>query len=93
MFVNEWDPVSSSYPAALRVRAEQLVGDGHSVQEVARQLGVSVQTVYRWRRVRVSASELARARARIDELEGEIDLLRQAIAVMKQVVPPKGGTR
>jgi excisionase family DNA binding protein len=93
LFVNEWDPVSSSYPAALRVRAEQMVGDGYSVQEVARQLGVSVQTVYRWRRVRTSGSELARARARIGELEEELDLLREAIAVMKQVVPPKGGTR
>lgn len=91
--MNEWDPVSSSYPAALRVRAEQLVGDGHSVQEVARQLGVSVQTVYRWRRVRMSASDLARARARIGELEEEVDVLREVIAAMKQVVPPKGGTR
>ncbi|MER6978043.1 transposase [Streptomyces carpinensis] len=85
--------MSSPHPAALRTRAEQLVSEGHSAKEVARQLGISPQTVYRWQRSRVSGSDLAQARTRIDELEQEVLLCREVIAAMRQVMPPKDVTR
>jgi transposase-like protein len=91
--MNEWDPVSSPYPAAVRARAEQLVCEGHPAKEVARQLGISPQTVYRWRRSRTSQTDLAQARARIGELEREVLLCREVIAGLRQMMPPKAGTR
>lgn len=91
--MNEWDPVSSPHPAAVRARAEQLVLEGHPAKEVARQLGISVQTVYRWRRSHASCSDLAQARTRIGELEQEVVLCREVIAMMRQMMPPKGVTR
>jgi transposase-like protein len=91
--MNEWIHVSSPHPQGLRSRAEQLLLAGHPVKEVARQLGVSVQTVYRWRRLRASGSDLAQARARIDELEQEVLLCREVIATIRQLMPPKDDTR
>ncbi|WP_079060133.1 helix-turn-helix domain-containing protein [Streptomyces bungoensis] len=91
--MNEGNPVSSPHPAALRARAMQLVLEGCPAREVARQLGVSPQTVYRWRRSAASGSNLAQARTRIDELEGELLLCREVIATMRQMMPPKDGTR
>ena len=91
--MNECDPVSSPHPADLRTRAEQLVSEGHPAKEVARQLGVSVQTVYRWRRSVASGSDLAQARTRIGELEREVLLCRELIATIRQMMPPKDGTR
>lgn len=85
--------MTGPHPAALRARAEELVSEGHSAKEVARQLGVSAQTVYRWQRSRASGSDLASARARIGELEDEVRLCHEAIATMRQVMPPKDGTR
>ncbi|WP_250405269.1 helix-turn-helix domain-containing protein [Streptomyces cellostaticus] len=85
--------MSSPHPAALRARAEQLVLEGHPAKEVARRLGVAPQTVYRWRRAAASGSDLARARARVDELEREVLLCREVIATMGQMMPPKDGTR
>ncbi|MFS4097185.1 helix-turn-helix domain-containing protein [Streptomyces sp. AF1A] len=85
--------MSSPHPQGLRTRAEQLLRAGHPVKEVARQLGIPVQTVYRWRRSGAPASDLARARARIDELEREVLLCRDVIATMRQLMPPKDGTR
>lgn len=92
---NEWDEVSESRPAAprARARAEQLLGEGHPAKEVARRLGVSVTTVYRWRRSTGPASDLAQARARVGELEREVLLCRQVIATMRQMMPPKDVTR
>ncbi|MEU6770605.1 helix-turn-helix domain-containing protein [Streptomyces sp. NPDC046759] len=85
--------MSSPHPAALRTRAEQLVSEGHPAKEVARQLGISPQTVYRWRRSRATGSDLARARTRIDELEQEVLLCREVIATLRQMMPPKDVTR
>ncbi len=85
--------MSSSHPAALRARAAQLVSEGRPAKEVARELGVSPQTVYRWRRLRASGSDLAQARARIDELEQEVLLCRELVATMRQMMPPKDVTR
>lgn len=91
--MNEADPMSSPHPAALRARALQLALEGCPAREVARQLGVSPQTVYRWRRSAASGSNLTQARTRIDELEGELLLCREVIATMRQMMPPKDGTR
>ncbi|MFJ3720879.1 helix-turn-helix domain-containing protein [Streptomyces sp. NPDC090057] len=85
--------MSASHPAALRARAEQLAVEGHPVKDVARQLGVSPATVYRWRRSGVSGADLAQARARIGELEREVLLCREVIATLRQMMPPKDGTR
>ncbi|MFF2206269.1 helix-turn-helix domain-containing protein [Streptomyces sp. NPDC058145] len=87
------DPVSSPHPAALRARAEQLALEGRPAREVARQLGISAQTVYRWRRSGSSGADLARARTRIGELEREVLLCREVIATLRQMMPPKDGTR
>ncbi|MGW2696688.1 helix-turn-helix domain-containing protein [Streptomyces sp. NPDC001296] len=77
----------------MRTRAEQLVSEGHPAKEVARQLGVSVQTVYRWRRSGASGPDVAQARTRIGDLEREVLLCREVIATMRQMMPPKGVTR
>lgn len=85
--------MSSPHPVDLRTRAEQLVSEGHPAKEVARQLGVSVQTVYRWRRSGASGPDVAQARTRIGDLEREVLLCREVIATMRQMMPPKGVTR
>ncbi|PZG97497.1 hypothetical protein C1I97_25300 [Streptomyces sp. NTH33] len=85
--------MSSPHPAALRTRALELVSEGHSAKEVARQLGIPPQTVYRWQRSRASQSNLTQARTRIEELEGEVLLCRRVIDVMRQVMPPKDVTK
>lgn len=79
-------------------------------REVARELGVSEATVYRWiaqdevdlgERPGVRSgerAELSEARVRIRELEGELELTREAAAIFEEqrgrrVVRPKGSTR
>jgi transposase-like protein len=81
---------------------------GGSRTEIARDLGISEATVYRWvaqdetdlgKRPGVRSGEyieLSKARARIRELEAELELTRKASALFsegEERPTPKGSTR
>ncbi|MEW2492797.1 helix-turn-helix domain-containing protein [Streptomyces nodosus] len=85
--------MSSPHPAAVRHHALKLMAQGRSVKDVAQDLGLPEQTVYRWHRTSISQSRLRQAHARIEKLEGEITVCRQVINLMREVVPPKGDTK
>ena len=59
-------------------QVEVLQGQGKSVQEAVRQIGVTVQTYYRWRKEYggMSRNQLKR----LKELEGENTRLRRAVS-------------
>lgn len=97
-----------SYPLEFRRRVVDLCRTGGRPSEVAGDLGVSEATVYRWiaqdevdlgKRPGVRSGErieLSRARARIRELEAELELTRKAAAIFDEQqgrVAPKGSTR
>jgi transposase-like protein len=94
-----------SYPAEYRQRVIDLVESGQSVAEVAAGLEVTAQTIYNWwnqhlvdtgRKPGVTSSdnaELIAARKRIAELETDLAASRRANELLKEVVPPKGGSR
>ena len=93
------------YPPELRRKVLDLVEAGRSVADVARDLEISDQSIYTWRRQDridrglvpgLSSSEraeLAKAKLRIAELETELRAMRRAIELVREVVPPKGGSR
>ena len=93
------------YPSEFRRRVVDLVEAGRKVADVARDLGISEQTVYIWRRQdRVDRgvepgvtteehAELVAARRRIRELETELEVHRRAAEELKERTDPKGGTR
>ncbi|MCB1032169.1 MAG: transposase, partial [Acidimicrobiales bacterium] len=76
------------YPAEFRRRVLDLVDAGRPIADIARDLGISDQTVYNWRRQdRVDRgvepglstgerAELAAARKKIRELESELAVHR-----------------
>ena len=78
------------YPGEFRQRVLELVAAGRGVGDIARELGISDQTVYSWRRQEridqgVEAgltsgerAELVAARRRIRELEAELAIHRKA---------------
>ena len=82
-----------------------LLKAGRTVADVAVDLGVSDQTIYNWRnqdlidtgqRPGISSSEhveLVAARKRIAQLEAEVAASRRAVELLKEAVPPKGGSR
>ena len=83
------------YPAEFRRRVIELVEGGKKVAEVSRDLGISEQTIYVWRRqARIDAgleagmtsdehAELAAAKKRIRELETELAIHRRATELLK----------
>ena len=93
------------YPAEFRRRVLDLVEAGRPVADIARDLGISDQTVYNWRRQdRVDRgvepglstgerAELAAARKKIRELESELAVHRRASELLKESADPKGGSR
>lgn len=99
------------YSSEFRRRVVELCrSGGRRPREVARELDVSEATVCRWiaqdevdlgERAGVRSgerAELSEARARIKELEGELELTRKAAAIFEEqqgrrVVRPKGSTR
>jgi transposase-like protein len=93
------------YPAEFRRRVLDLVEAGRPIADIARDLGISDQTVYNWRRQdRVDRgvepglstgerAELAAARKRIRELESELAVHRRASELLKESADPKGGSR
>jgi transposase-like protein len=95
----------SGYPAEFRRRVLDLLAAGRGVGDVARDLGISDQTVYTWRRqARIDRglesgltsgerAELHAARRRIRELEAELAIHRKAAELLKGTTSPKGDAR
>ena len=94
-----------SYPPEFRRRVMDLVAAGRPVVDVARDLGISAQSIYTWRRQdridkgaqpglsSAEKAELTAAKRRIAELEAELAVHRRASELLGKVVPPKGGSR
>ena len=82
-----------------------LVEAGKPVADIARDLGISAESIYTWRRQdridrglqpglsSAEKSELTAAKRRIVELEAELAIHRRASELLGKVVPPKGGSR
>jgi transposase-like protein len=93
------------YPPEFRRRVLDLVASGRSVADVARDLGISGESIYTWRRqdridrglapglTSAEKAELAAAKRRIAELEAELAVHRRASELLGKVVPPRGGSR
>src|SRR6266705_5327673 len=90
------------YPPEFRRRVLDLIASGRKVSDVARDLGVSGQTIYNWRaqdlidrgeRPGLRSEELAElvaARHRIAALEAELAATKRGRELLKEAVPPKG---
>jgi transposase-like protein len=93
------------YPPEFRCRVLDLVEAGRPIAEVAKALGISDQSIYTWRRqdridralepglTSTEKGELVAAKRRIAELETELRAIRRAMELVREVVPPKGGSR
>ncbi len=93
------------YPPEFRRKVLDLVAAGRPVVDVARDLGISAQSIYTWRRqdridrglqsglTGAEKAELTAAKRRIAELEAELAIHRRASELLGKVVPPKGGSR
>ena len=98
-------PGRRGYPAEFRRRVIDLLATGRKVAEVARDLGVSEQAIYGWRRQEridrgddsglstLEQAELAVAKRRIRELEAELAVHRRAAELLKETGDPQGGAR
>ncbi len=92
------------YSAEFRRRVLDLVAAGRKVTDVARDLGISDQIIYVWRRQyeidrgrapglsSAEREELAAAKRRIRELEAELAIHRRAAELLKEQADPKGGS-
>jgi transposase-like protein len=93
------------YPPEFRRKVLDLVEAGRPIAEVAQALGISDQSIYTWRRqdridrgrepglTSAEKAELGAAKRRIAELETELHATRRAMELIREVVPPKGGSR
>ena len=93
------------YLPEFRRKVLDLVEAGRPIAEVAKTLGISDQSIYTWRRqnhidrglepglTRSEKAELAVAKRRIAELETELRAMRRAMELVREVVPPTGGSR
>lgn len=93
------------YPAEFRRRVLDLVEAGRKVADVARDLQVSDQTIYNWRRqdridrglepgaTSAEFGELTTAKKRVRELEIEVAIHRRATEELKEHADSKGGGR
>ena len=93
------------YPPEFRRRALDLLDAGRKVVDLARDLGISNQTIYAWRRqeaidqglvaglASAEREELAAAKRRIRELEAELAIHRRASELLAENSHPKGGSR
>jgi len=92
---------SRGYPPEFRRRVLDLIDAGRKVADIARDLGISDQTIYNWRRQhRIDRglepglssgerAELLAARRRIAQLETELKIALRAAELLKDVKPPK----
>lgn len=93
------------YPPEFRRRVLDLIDAGRRVTDVARDLGISEQTIYVWRKQhRIDQglqpglssgerAELAAARRRIVQLETELKIARRAAELLKDAKPPRRPVR
>lgn len=93
------------YPPEFRRRVLDLLTAGRKVVDLARDLGVSDQTIYAWRRQEQidlglvaglrseEREELAAAHQRIRELEAELEVHRRASELLAERTDPKAGSR
>jgi transposase len=93
------------YPAEFRRKVLDLLAAGRNVTDLARDLGVSSQTIYDWRRqeqidrgeiaglTSTEKAELLAARKRIRELEAELAIHRRASELLAEKSDPKGDSR
>jgi transposase len=93
------------YPPEFRQRALDLLAAGRRPTDLARDLGISSQTIYVWRRqdqidrgeipglTSAERIELAAAKQRIRELEAELAIHRRASELLAERSDPKGGSR
>jgi putative transposase len=89
------------YPPEFRRKVLDLIDAGRKVADVARDLGISDQTIYTWRRqdridrglegglTSVERAELVAAKRRIAQLEAELAVHRRASELLKEAVHPK----
>ena len=82
-----------------------LVAAGRPVVDVARDLGISAQSIYTWRRqdridkgaqpglTSTEKAELTAAKRRIAQLEAKVAIHRRASELLGKVVPAEGGSR
>jgi putative transposase len=89
------------YPPEFRRKVLDLIDAGRKVTDIARDLGISNQTIYIWRKQhRIDQglepglstgerAELLAARRRIAQLETELKIARRATELLKDVKPPK----
>jgi transposase len=93
------------YPPEFRRKVLDLVEAERPIAEVAQALDISEQSIYTWRRqdridrslepglTSTEKAELVAAKRRIAELETELQAMRRAMELVREVVPPKGGSR
>lgn len=93
------------YPPEFRRKVLDLIDAGRKVTDIARDLGISNQTIYIWRKQhRIDQglepglssgerAELLAARRRIAQLEAELKIARRATELLKDVKPQKCATR
>lgn len=93
------------YPPEFRRRVLDLLAAGRRVTDLARDLGISSQTIYVWRRqeridrgeipglTSAERNELTTAKQRIRELEAELAIHRRASELLAEHSDPKGGSR
>ncbi len=98
-------PGRRGYPAEFRRRVVDLLAAGRQVADVARDLGISEQAIYGWRRQEqidrglkpglrtLEQGELAAAKRRIRELEAELAVHRRAAELLKETSHPQGDSR
>ena len=93
------------YPPEFRQRVLDLLAAGRRPTDLARDLGISSQTIYVWRRqeridrgeipglTSAERNELAAAKQRIRELEAELAIHRRAWDLLAERSDPEGGSR
>ena len=93
------------YPPEFRQRVLDLLSAGRRPTDLARDLGISSQTIYVWRRqeqidrgeipglTSAERTELAAAKQRIRELEAELAIHRRASDLLAERSDPKVGSR
>jgi transposase len=93
------------YSPEFRRRVLDLLEAGRTVVDLARDLQISEQSIYTWRRQdRIDRglepglssgekAELTAAKRRIAELETELRATQRAVELVREVVPPKGSSR
>ena len=94
------------YPPEVRREACERMLAGEAIKDLADELGITIETLYRWRRQALidtgqrpgvksfEADPLAAARRRIQELEAEVEMIKAASAIFEEgEVDPKGSSR